>query len=53
MTQASDVMVVANGLAFPEGPLALPDGSVILVEIARGTLPQRGGLRARWARLAV
>ncbi len=38
MTQASDVMVVANGLAFPEGPIAMPDGSVILVEIERGTL---------------
>ncbi len=30
--------VVARGLRFPEGPIALPDGSVILVEIARGTL---------------
>lgn len=30
--------VIASGLQFPEGPVAMPDGSVILVEIARGTL---------------
>ncbi len=30
--------VVAEGLAFPEGPVAMGDGSVIVVEIARGTL---------------
>lgn len=30
--------VVAEGLRFPEGPVAMADGSVILVEIARGTL---------------
>ena len=29
---------IAEGLQFPEGPIAMPDGSVILVEIARGTL---------------
>ena len=29
---------IASGLLFPEGPIAMPDGSVILVEIARGTL---------------
>jgi gluconolactonase len=29
---------VAEGLAFPEGPIAMADGSVILVEIRRGTL---------------
>ena len=29
---------VARGLQFPEGPIALADGSVLLVEIARGTL---------------
>ena len=27
---------VAQGLRFPEGPVAMPDGSVILVEIAAG-----------------
>jgi gluconolactonase len=30
--------VLAEGLGFPEGPIAMPDGSVILVEIQRGTL---------------
>ena len=30
--------LVAEGLKFPEGPIAMDDGSVILVEIARGTL---------------
>src|SRR5271156_4312508 len=30
--------VLAEGLQFPEGPIAMPDGSVILVEIQRGTL---------------
>jgi len=29
---------IATGLRFPEGPIALDDGSVLLVEIARGTL---------------
>ncbi len=29
---------VATGLQFPEGPIAMDDGSVLLVEIARGTL---------------
>lgn len=29
---------IARGLRFPEGPIALEDGSVILVEIERGTL---------------
>ena len=30
--------VLATGLKFPEGPIAMDDGSVVLVEIARGTL---------------
>lgn len=30
--------IVAEGLEFPEGPIALPDGSVVLVEIKRQTL---------------
>ena len=30
--------VVATGLHFPEGPVAMPDGSVVLVEIARARL---------------
>lgn len=29
---------LASGLQFPEGPVALADGSVLVVEIARGTL---------------
>lgn len=29
---------IANGLQFPEGPIAMADGSIVLVEIARGTL---------------
>ncbi len=29
---------VASGLRFPEGPIAMPDGSVLVVEIQRGTL---------------
>lgn len=29
---------ITTGLRFPEGPVALPDGSVLVVEIARGTL---------------
>ena len=33
-----DFTEVASGLRFPEGPIAMDDGSVILVEIARGTL---------------
>ncbi|HEY5646827.1 MAG TPA: SMP-30/gluconolactonase/LRE family protein [Pseudomonadales bacterium] len=34
----SEITVMAEGLRFPEGPIAMPDGSIILVEIARGTL---------------
>jgi gluconolactonase len=30
--------LIATGLRFPEGPIALRDGSVLLVEVARGTL---------------
>ncbi len=29
---------IATGLQFPEGPIAMDDGSVLLVEIARGTV---------------
>jgi len=32
------IIEIASGLRFPEGPIAMDDGSVILVEIARGTL---------------
>src|ERR1044071_9246597 len=30
--------LLALGLRFPEGPVAIPDGSVILVEIAAGRI---------------
>lgn len=33
-----EMTVVAEGLRFPEGPVVLPDGTVLLVEIARQTL---------------
>jgi len=33
-----EVTVIAKGLRFPEGPIAMDDGSVILVEIERQTL---------------
>jgi gluconolactonase len=29
---------IASGLRFPEGPVAMPDGSIVLVEIERRTL---------------
>lgn len=35
---AIELETVATGLQFPEGPIAMPDGSVLVVEIARGTL---------------
>jgi gluconolactonase len=41
-----DVTELATGLQFPEGPIAMPDGSALLVEIRRGTLtrvPAGGG----------
>jgi len=41
MTSTADgpqMQVMARGLLFPEGPIAMPDGSVILVEIGRGTI---------------
>jgi gluconolactonase len=33
-----DFEIIAEGLMFPEGPIVMPDGSVILVEIKRQTL---------------
>jgi gluconolactonase len=33
-----EIEVVAEGLMFPEGPIAMADGSVFLVEIAAGVL---------------
>src|SRR3984957_13438442 len=34
----SELRVVATGLGFPEGPVAMRDGSVVLVEIERQTV---------------
>lgn len=34
----TDFRVIADGLRFPEGPVAMPDGRVLVVEIERGTL---------------
>ena len=33
-----ELTLIAAGLAFPEGPIALPDGSIVLVEIKAGRL---------------
>ncbi len=32
------MQIMATGLRFPEGPISMDDGSIILVEIERGTL---------------
>ncbi len=37
---AAAIREIAGGLQFPEGPIAMPDGSILLVEIRRGTLTQ-------------
>jgi gluconolactonase len=34
----TNITELASGLRFPEGPIAMPDGSVVLVEIERQTL---------------
>lgn len=34
----AEVRELATGLLFPEGPIWMSDGSIVLVEIARGTL---------------
>ncbi|HEX2384637.1 MAG TPA: SMP-30/gluconolactonase/LRE family protein, partial [Acidimicrobiales bacterium] len=34
----AELREITSGLRFPEGPVAMDDGSVIVVEIARGTL---------------
>ncbi|HEY4066065.1 MAG TPA: SMP-30/gluconolactonase/LRE family protein, partial [Burkholderiaceae bacterium] len=33
-----NVKILATHLAFPEGPIAMPDGSVVFVEIGAGQL---------------
>lgn len=34
----AELNVLASGLEFPEGPVAMSDGSIIIVEIKRGTI---------------
>ena len=34
----SDFTVITEGLAFPEGPVWMPDGSLVIVELAAGTV---------------
>ena len=34
----NQLTTIATGLRFPEGPVAMPDGSIILVEIAAGRI---------------
>ena len=47
-----EVTVIATELAFPEGPIALPDGSIILVEIQSGRLTRvRDGVKQTIAEL--
>jgi gluconolactonase len=36
--RTSDFRVICSGLKYPEGPVALPNGDVILCELAGGTL---------------
>lgn len=45
--------VIASGLQFPEGPIAMPDGSVMVVEVAAGTLTRisLGGSKSTIAEL--
>jgi gluconolactonase len=38
----AEMREIASGLEFPEGPVALSDGSVLVVEIKRGTLTRVG-----------
>ncbi len=42
-----DIELVCEGLQFPEGPIAMADGSIVLVEIQRKTLTRvtQGGQR--------
>jgi gluconolactonase len=38
----AELREITDGLIFPEGPVAMPDGSVVLVEIGRGCLTRVG-----------
>lgn len=39
----AEIRELASGLRFPEGPVCLPDGSVLVVEIAAGRLTRVSG----------
>ena len=41
--QLEQVQVLAEGLAFPEGPVAMPDGSVVVAEMMAGRLTRVSG----------
>ncbi len=43
--QLQEVEVLAEGLAFPEGPVAMADGSVVVVEVVGGKLIRVGSDR--------
>jgi gluconolactonase len=43
--ELQEVEVLAEGLAFPEGPVAMADGSVVVVEVAGGRLTRVGSDR--------
>jgi gluconolactonase len=47
----TDFTVLADGLAFPEGPVVMPDGSVVVTEIAAGRLTRvaAGGAKTLFA----
>jgi gluconolactonase len=38
-----DIDIIGEGFLFPEGPIAFPDGSLVFVEILRGTLTRLWG----------
>ncbi len=38
MPDVTELTEIASGLQFPEGPVAMSDGSIVLTEIARGTI---------------
>lgn len=52
-THKLEYRIIADGLAFPEGPIALADGSVLVVEIRSGRLirVRPGGLKEAVAEL--
>jgi gluconolactonase len=43
VTELAGVRVVAEGLVFPEGPVALADGSLLVTEMRRGTVTRLPG----------